>query len=443
MSMLKYKNSIYRIVRRKGVSRTIAIGAVIVLILIVTGGVLYYLYVLSPQAPTTKEVVYGYVGPLSGSTSVVGQAYQKGFIWAVNYINDHGGLNGVHIRYVTADDQGDPATAKNLALSLVQTDGAAIVFGGYGSTVRPIQDAANQNQFVFVNTGDPSVSTTHASNNLNGYGFYAAVNSNNEANTTVRYALSLGVKTVALLGTSGLGALGSYTFGATLNDSKALGLQVVYQVTNPSGTSDYTSVIAQLKSASPDALLIIDTLPDVSSFLKQCVQLGYSPKIVITQFAAATPSFISTLGTLANGAASWFVWYPDYPTSFTSNFTKLFHAEWGYTPFYREAYEADSVFFASEAMARIIGQGQAITSNNLKNEIHTLYSAGTVTGTRWMDFLTGPMQIDQYGACTICQLVEYQVQNGTWVSVFATIPGLEGVIVGEGHHSIYPVTLGS
>ena len=69
-----------------------------------------------------------YSGPLS-EFGAIGQAEAAYF----DMINDRGGINGRKVRFITRDDNSDPATALELTRNLVEKDDVHLMFGSFGT----------------------------------------------------------------------------------------------------------------------------------------------------------------------------------------------------------------------------------------------------------------------------------------------------------------------
>jgi branched-chain amino acid transport system substrate-binding protein len=79
-----------------------------------------------------KEIRIGNIMPYSGPLSefgAIGQAEAAYF----DMVNAHGGINGRKIRFITRDDNSDPATALELTRNLVEKDDVDLMFGSFGS----------------------------------------------------------------------------------------------------------------------------------------------------------------------------------------------------------------------------------------------------------------------------------------------------------------------
>ncbi|MCK1755427.1 ABC transporter substrate-binding protein [Bradyrhizobium sp. 137] len=84
------------------------------------------------QPTTDKEIRIGNVMPYSGPLSefgAIGQAEAAYF----DMINARGGINGRKIRFISRDDNSDPATALELTRNLVETDDVHLMFGSFGT----------------------------------------------------------------------------------------------------------------------------------------------------------------------------------------------------------------------------------------------------------------------------------------------------------------------
>ena len=57
------------------------------------------------------EIVIGYVGAITGPSASLGAPVHEMVAYAVEEINQDGGICGVPVRYVYRDDQGDPTKA--------------------------------------------------------------------------------------------------------------------------------------------------------------------------------------------------------------------------------------------------------------------------------------------------------------------------------------------
>ena len=84
------------------------------------------------QPTPDKEIRIGNIVPYSGPLSEFG-AIGKAEAAYFDMVNDRGGINGRKIRFITRDDNSDPAAALNLTRDLVEKDDVHLMFGSFGT----------------------------------------------------------------------------------------------------------------------------------------------------------------------------------------------------------------------------------------------------------------------------------------------------------------------
>ncbi|WP_439365640.1 ABC transporter substrate-binding protein [Bradyrhizobium sp. DASA03005] len=118
----------------------------------------------SVQPASDQEIRIGNVMPYSGPLSefgAIGQAEAAYF----DMVNARGGINGRKIRFITRDDNSDPATALELTRKLVETDGVHLMFGSFGTPGNlATRRYLNEKKIpqLFVATGDEELSQPNA-----------------------------------------------------------------------------------------------------------------------------------------------------------------------------------------------------------------------------------------------------------------------------------------
>ncbi|WP_426411386.1 ABC transporter substrate-binding protein [Bradyrhizobium ganzhouense] len=86
----------------------------------------------SDQPAPDTEIRIGNIVPYSGPLSEFG-AIGKAEAAYFDMVNDRGGINGRKIRFITRDDNSDPATALDLTRDLVEKDDVHLMFGSFGT----------------------------------------------------------------------------------------------------------------------------------------------------------------------------------------------------------------------------------------------------------------------------------------------------------------------
>jgi ABC-type branched-subunit amino acid transport system substrate-binding protein len=85
------------------------------------------------SAATGPDLVLGQSAPLSGPLSPPVRAFNAGAQLAFDTLNARGGVAGRRLRWITADDRGDPALALAICDKLINEQNATALFGCAGS----------------------------------------------------------------------------------------------------------------------------------------------------------------------------------------------------------------------------------------------------------------------------------------------------------------------
>ncbi|WP_294000013.1 ABC transporter substrate-binding protein [Sphaerotilus sp.] len=84
-------------------------------------------------AQTGSDLVLGQSAPLTGPLSPPVLAFNAGAQLAFDTLNAHGGVGGRHLRWITADDRGDPELAHAICDKLITEQNATTLFGCAGN----------------------------------------------------------------------------------------------------------------------------------------------------------------------------------------------------------------------------------------------------------------------------------------------------------------------
>jgi branched-chain amino acid transport system substrate-binding protein len=101
--------------------------------------------------------------------------------------------------------------------------------------------------------------------------------------------------------------------------AKGAGYSMKLSAPYPDGTTNYSSMIAQFKSAKADFFTNVPLPPDFATMWKQAVQQGYKPKLATVAKVLLFPTDAYALGNLVNNVATDAWWAPSLP--WTSSFT--------------------------------------------------------------------------------------------------------------------------
>ena len=245
---------------------------------------------VEPAAETESETIkVGVLHSLSGTMSISETAVKDATLLAIEEINASGGVLGKQLEPVIEDGASDWPTFAEKARKLIQSDQVAVVFGGWTSASRkamlPVFEANNGLLFYPV-----QYEGLESSPNI----FYTGATTNQQIIPAVEYLLAEGNTKFYLLGSD-------YVFPRTSNliinkQLEAAGIEAVGEEYTPLGHTEYSTVIAKIKSADPD--VVFNTLNGDSNvaFFKQLKDAGITPGDLTTVSVSVAEEEITGIG---------------------------------------------------------------------------------------------------------------------------------------------------
>lgn len=331
--------------------------------------------------------------PLSGNNASAGEDLVNGAKLAADDINRRGGVNGMKVEIVPADDACDAQTAAQAADKLM-AQGVVAVAGGYCS------GAALPELTAFHRQGIPYVLDASTNPQLTELGYKEAFRvigrDDQQAPFAANFiATSLHAKTAAVLNDN-------TTYGKGLADSlvTALGSRGVKVVFNDSitpGQSDYTATLTKVKGAQPDAFYYAGYYAEFSLLVKEAKQLDLKARLIGSD-ANQSPVLIKTAGPAAEGAIITTAPLPQF-ISGAQAFVKAYEKAYGKGAGPYSAYEYDAV--------QTVAQGiKAAGSTDPKRITAALASLKSFKG------ITGDIAFRPNGDRTGINYISVIVRNG-------------------------------
>jgi urea transport system substrate-binding protein len=221
--------------------------------------------------------------------SISETAVRDATLMAIDEINAAGGVMGQQLEVVVEDGASDWPTFAEKAKKLLQSDQVAVVFGGWTSASRkamlPVFEGENGLLFYPV-----QYEGLETSPNI----FYTGATTNQQIVPAVEYLLEQGKTKFYLLGSD-------YVFPRTSNliinkQLKGAGLEAIGEEYTPLGHTEYSTVIAKIRSAEPD--VVFNTLNGDSNvaFFKQLKDAGISPEDLPTVSVSVAEEEITGIG---------------------------------------------------------------------------------------------------------------------------------------------------
>jgi branched-chain amino acid transport system substrate-binding protein len=249
------------------------------------------------SSSTSSNFLLGVGLPLTGSNANYGVECLDSVKIAVNYVNDHGGVNGHSIKIVTWDTKGDPATGVAGAQSFVSQHVNAVV-GFFNSDVTvPAVRVLQQNNIPLFggNPSTPKLVQLNLTNFIRITGDDAL-----EGLIQAQYAYEdLHAKTAVVLNDE-------ETFGEAFAQAfadqfkKEGGNVLSYQGIDPTA-NDYSSILTKVKQMNPDVLEFSGFYQPAGLLAKQAKQMGINATFV-TDSAVYGDKYLGIAGKAAVGS---------------------------------------------------------------------------------------------------------------------------------------------
>lgn len=245
--------------------------------------------VLSTAAQDDPEPIkIGLYAPMTGPVAFLGEGFEMGATMALEELEYE--IEGVPVELVVADNMCNPTDAVNAIRKLIEVDEVDVILGGGCSS------ATVAAQPIIAEGETPAVSATSTNPSIyDGMGvggniWQFRVNpddlimANAFAALIAEDAGSLGL--VAENTDFGRGALAAYK-----PLFEEMGVEVVYEDYFDLGTADYRAGLTAIRRANPDALLIVMTERDGSTFMRQLREVGLE-QTIFSRGSLTSPLFV-------------------------------------------------------------------------------------------------------------------------------------------------------
>lgn len=251
----------------------------------------------STSAGAAAEIKIGATLPMSGVGATFGKEAQQGAQLAVDQVNAAGGVNGSQIKLVVEDTAGNPATAVSALTKLVSVDKVVglVCTLATGEVLAEAPVLTQHGIPLIVGPANaPTIPTASP------FIFMPHPTSSSVTEVDLNYAYKMRhVQKLAVIAVDNeVDRIGA-SLAAQLYPS--LGGQLVLTKLYPADTTDFKTMLTQVKGAGADGVLIVDAAKNISRCIQQAAELDL--KVVwMSSSQIADASILSAVGKLADGA---------------------------------------------------------------------------------------------------------------------------------------------
>ena len=266
-------------------------------------------------AEAPEAITIGAVVPLTGAFAGGGAQIERGYVYAVDAINETGGVSveefdaQIPLELDVRDDASDPNQTTSIMDEMAGGDIVAYL-GGFATPVHAAGSAtAERNGIPYL-----GVATSTQALHEQGYQYFFSPfpKSPDMARTVFEMLdglipegdrpLNVGIFQEATDWGEELGPL--FT-----QEAESHGYEVVYHETYAPGTTDYTDLILGAQAAGAEALFSLPTPPDGFAIYQQMGELGFKPPFNLVIRAADVPTW-NDLGEAGEGVVLSTPWHP-------------------------------------------------------------------------------------------------------------------------------------
>ena len=236
----------------------------------------------SAQASGSGDITIGSLLDLSSNMAPAGKGTQWGINYAVDEINNAGGINGRKLKVIHYDIKSDVNESITAYNRLADQDKAVAIVGpalsNIGIALAPITEDKKVpivSQFM-----DERATTNEKTQKPWNYIYLAEPSCNQQAQAIAAYAVDkLKIKTVGILYDSS----NAYSTTHAVPFQKYVeskGVKVVDSESFTSDTKDYKAQLTKIISANPDGIFIPSYVQQNALAYKQARQLGYEGLVI-------------------------------------------------------------------------------------------------------------------------------------------------------------------
>lgn len=302
---------------------------------------------LPATAIAAEPVKIGYIEALTGNAASAGQSIKQAGELAEDIINTaHPDLapltlangvglpklGGAKVKIIWADDQGAPAVAQSVALRLITEDHVVAITGDYQSSCTLTSSA------VAERYGIPYVAGESVAANLTERGYKWFFRTTPFGADFARLYLDF----LAYVAKSGMpsgkvAVVNENTdYGTSVADSitevaASRGITITAHIPYDANATDVSPQVLKLKGAAPDVAIFVSYTSDSILYMKTMKALAYRPPILIGDDSGfSDPSFIKTVGSIAEGALNRSAFVPGKPGSIPYKVNALYKKRTGH-----------------------------------------------------------------------------------------------------------------
>ncbi len=336
------------------------------------------------QTPQSEEIKIGLVGSLTGGQASFGQSTQKGAEFAVNEINNGGGVAGKKLKLLSLDDQGKPEEAATVVTRLISQDKVTAILGEVASSISlAMAPIAQKNKIPMITPSSTNPKVTE----IGDFIFRVCFIDPFQGSVMAKFATEdLKIKKVAVL----TDVKNDYSVGLAQffkDKFTSLGGKIVVEQSYSAGDMDFKSQLTSIKAKNPDAIYVPGYYTEVALIARQAKGLGLNVPLMGGD-GWDSPKLQEIGGKAIEGSYFSSHYSAEDKSPIVQEFIEKFKKTYGIVPDALTALGYDAVKVLVEAMKRT----DNLDTTKIRNEIASTKNYQGVTGLITIDEKRNPVK---------------------------------------------------
>lgn len=268
----------------------------------------------------------------SGAYSTQGVAARNGYQLCQTHVNEDGGLLGRDVEFVIYDDESDTDTAVDLYEQLITEDEVDAIMGPYGSTLTDaVAPVTESHEYVHIS---PLAATSSIWEQGYEYLFMVLPPAELFLAGLIEMADDRGLDRVAVIHEDEIFPEAAASGAVELAEEK--GLEVVVDASYPTGTDDFSDLLADVEDA--DAQVLAMAASPLGDFIAAVEQMrAQNVNVDLFGTSGAVDEFQETLGDDAEYAYGLSAWEPSLPHPGIDAFVEAYEETFDRAPSFHAA----------------------------------------------------------------------------------------------------------
>lgn len=318
-------------------------------------------HVQAEQEPLTM----GLAMPLTGSQALYGTDQAKAAEWAIEDINEAGGVKGRPLKMILLDTQADPRQGISAVNRLINAEKVPVFGTAWSSVVKAVAPVSNRSKVLALSVGANSPDIAE----LGDYVYTTYPLADVDVRALAKHAFeSMDAKKAAVLYIhNDSGVEGAQVYRNTFTE---LGGEIVAYEAYDAQSTDFTGALLKVKTTNPDIVHVQGLITDLPQVIGQMRQLGL--QMPVTSYSAGyNPKLIEQLGSAAEGLIVSALSPSAEQNENVAAFIERWQTEEGRTPngLPYTQYLYDLPYLVADLYAHLIETGQELNGENMRKAL--------------------------------------------------------------------------